>query len=180
MDNQIFFGVSELLAMSCCVLLLDSSRSSLSIQQAQIWTSCIALSHFGLAVLDQWRGGYFMIASTSHQRLRDLFLLVPELVSICSLFWFLSKKKNLVGCVCFVFSKETLEANFEICSYFNYWRPRVVCSIADKIHLDASFIKNSYLLFFFFFYTSFLKRRRMLCTKTLKLLSWFKLASNWS
>jgi hypothetical protein len=79
-DNQMFFGLTEMMAMWCCVLVVDSSRPTAAAQRARYWVASVALAHFCLAIVDQWRDGYFLIAASSHQRLRDFFFLLPEVV----------------------------------------------------------------------------------------------------
>lgn len=80
LDNQLFFCLTEGTAAWLCIWLMDRERPVSGQQTAKGLVVGIAVTHIILAVLDQLRGGYFLVAPQSFQRLRDFFLLIPELV----------------------------------------------------------------------------------------------------
>lgn len=85
LDNQLFFGVTEAMTAWMCVYLLDSSRPMHQHNRACGIASGIAASHLTLALMDQVRGGYLVVAPLAHQRLRDVFLLAPEVLLLALL-----------------------------------------------------------------------------------------------
>ena len=77
-DNQLFFCVSEAVAAALCVFLCDKRRRNVA--PASNVVAGISGAHIVLALIDQLRGGYFFVAPNSFQRIRDVFLLLPEVL----------------------------------------------------------------------------------------------------
>ena len=85
LDNQLFFCATEIITAWLCVWLMDKRRPHAAQVRARGIVCGISAAHIALALIDQIRGGYFFIAPHSYQRLRDLFLMMPEVVVIAIL-----------------------------------------------------------------------------------------------
>lgn len=80
-DNQLFFCATEVAAAWMCCLLMDArAKPRPHDETARSVAAGVAASHLALALLDQLRDRYLIVAPLSHQRLRDAFLLLPEVV----------------------------------------------------------------------------------------------------
>lgn len=100
-DNQLFYSVTDMYASLLCLRLSDASLSGPSTTLLSSLVSAVALSHLSLAVIDQIKGGYVLIAPYQHQRIRDVALLVPEIV-LMAMMWKTSNKRETLKYAAFI------------------------------------------------------------------------------